>query len=346
MGKIKFNDGTVIENYGRPYIIAEVNSSHNGDVEVAKKMIDAAVDTGCDCVKFQSWTTDTLYSKTYYDKNPIAKRFVDKLSLSSDELKQMSDYCKSKNIGFSSTPYSCQEVDFLVQCDVPFIKISSMEINNLEFIEYIGNKQVPVVISTGMAEENEIRAAIRTLEKTGNKNIVILHCVSIYPAELTKINLRNISWLEEEYPQYAIGFSDHTIGDSAAIASVALGASVIEKHITLDSKKIGMDNQIAMEPQDLKMFTQKVRDISLSLGSLKRIVTSEEYAQRLKMRRSIVATRDIEVGETIAKEDLTYKRPGDGISPDRAKLLIGCKAKQKIQKDTIISISDIENPVV
>ena len=346
MGKVTFNDGTVIENYGRPYVIAEVNSSHNGDIEVAKRMIDAAVETGCDCVKFQSWTTDTLYSKTYYDKNPIAKRFVDKLSLSPDELKQMSDYCKLKGIGFSSTPYSCQEVDFLVQCNVPFIKISSMEINNLEFIEYIGNKQIPVVISTGMADDNEIRAAIKTLEKTGNKNIAILHCISIYPAELTKINLRNITWLEEEFPQYAIGFSDHTIGDSAAIAAVALGASVIEKHITLDSKKIGMDNQIAMEPQDLIVFTQKIRDISLALGSIKRIVTPEEYDQRLKMRRSIVATRDIEAGEIITKGDLTYKRPGDGIPPDKAEKIIGHKAKQKIQKDTIISVADIENLVI
>ena len=163
MGKVILNDGRDIVDYGRPYVIAEVNSSHNGNTEVAKQMIDAAVEAGCDCVKFQSWNSQSLYSKTYYDKNPIAKRFVDKLSLSPEELGEVASYCKTKGIGFSSTPYSEEEVDFLVQCEVPFIKIASMEINNLDFLDYIGRKQVPIVLSTGMAETEEIERAVRTL---------------------------------------------------------------------------------------------------------------------------------------------------------------------------------------
>lgn len=346
MGNVSLNDGNILTDYCRPYVIAEVNSSHNGDVDVARKMIDAAKECGCDCVKFQSWSTESLYSKTYYDNNPIAKRFVDKLSLSPEELKQMSDYCKSIGIGFSSTPYSTEEVDFLSSCEVPFIKIASMEINNLDFIEYIANKQIPIVISTGMAEMAEIEKAIKTIEKTGNKKIVILHCVSIYPAELTTINLKNITALRKKYPEYIIGFSDHTIGNTAALGAIALGAPVIEKHITLDSKKIGMDNQMAMEPRDLKIFVEELRNLSLALGSEERIVLPSEYQQRLKMRRSCIASHDIKAGEMITKEDIAFKRPGTGFSPDQISKIIGRFAVTDIQKDTIILEEQLSSPGV
>ena len=342
MGKIILNDGVEVADYSRPYVIAEVNSSHNGDTNVAKQMIDAAVEAGCDCVKFQSWNAQSLYSKTYYEKNPIAKRFVDKLSLSPEELGEMSDYCRSKGIGFSSTPYSEEEVDFLVSCKVPFIKIASMEINNLDFLDYIGRKQVPVVLSTGMAESGEVDRAVKTLEKTGNKDIILLHCVSIYPAELETINLNNINGLRKKYPAYPIGFSDHTLGESAAIASVALGAAVIEKHLTLDSKKIGMDNQMAMEPADLKALVTHAREISIALGSEERTVSQAEYAQRLKMRRSVVAAHDIPKDSVIARSDLIAKRPGDGIPADQMDTVVGKRALCNIPEDTVVKREDIE----
>lgn len=167
MSKCIFKDGTVISDYGRPYIVAEVNSSHRGDIDVARQMIDSAVDIGCDCVKFQSWSVESLYSKTYYDANPIAKRFVKKFSLSPQQLKDLASYCKIKGISFSSTPYSQEEVDFLVHdCDAPYIKIASMEINNPKFLEYIASKHIPIVLSTGMASIHEIENAIKILENS------------------------------------------------------------------------------------------------------------------------------------------------------------------------------------
>lgn len=342
MRQLVLKDGRTISDNEKPYIIAEVNSSHNGDVDVAKKMIDVASDAGCDCVKFQSWTTKSLYSQTYYNANPIAKRFVDKLSLTSEELKELAVYCHQKGIGFSSTPYSKEEVDFLVDyCDIPFIKIASMEANNPDFIEYIAKKNVPIIISTGMADYKEVKKAINIIEEAGNHKIAILHCVSLYPTPIEKGNLNNIIALQEMFPDYPIGFSDHTIGDAVAVASVILGASVLEKHITLDAKKIGMDNQMAMEPTQLKEFVRKCKSIRSSLGEKERILQPEELKQRENMRRSIVTIRKMKEGEIICEEDLTAKRPGIGISPERKKEIIGKKLKNDIEADSIILESDL-----
>lgn len=343
MGKIILNDGKMVADYGRPYLVAEVNSSHNGNMETARLMVDAAADAGCDCVKFQSWSAKSLYSRTYYEKNPIAERFVKKLSLTSEQLKEMADYCGEKGISFSSTPYSEEEVDFLAgECCVPFIKIASMEINNLDFLRYIGNKQIPVVLSTGMAEMGEVERAIQTLENTGNRQIILLHCVSIYPAKVETINLNNIIGLREKFPDYPVGFSDHTLGSAAAIAATALGAAMLEKHITLDSRKIGWDNQMAMEPDALKTMASECRDIQLALGLKKRTVLPEEYEQRANMRRSVVTVRDMNQGEILKREDLTVKRPGTGIPPERIEELIGRMVKYNIKADTVISESDLE----
>ena len=343
MSSITLQDNTVISDYGFQYFVAEVNSSHNGNTETAKKMIDAAVNAGFNCVKFQSWSINSLYSKSYYKENPIAKRFVDRFSMTPDQLKEMAKYCMQKGIGFSSTPYSKEEVDFLVEeCNVPFIKIASMEINNLDILRYIGEKQVSIVLSTGMAEMEEIRLAIKVLESSGNKRIALLHCVSIYPSETKTINLNNIIGLRDEFPEYPIGFSDHTLGDIAAIGATALGAAIIEKHITLDSKKIGMDNSMAMEPDDLKVLIDRCRMVNIALGSKKRMVLEKEYNQRKIMRRSIIATRDIPSGTILIREDLAAKRPGTGIPPENMEKLIGKKVNRDIEEDTLIFSEDIK----
>ena len=342
MSSIVFSNGTVVNEFGKPYIIAEVNSSHNGNVDVAMQMIDAACDAGCDCVKFQSWTAKSLYSKSYYKENPIAKRFVNKLALSSEELKKLSTYCRKKKIDFSSTPYSSEEVDFLVnECNVPFIKISSMEANNPEFVSYIAKKGLPIVISTGMADYVEVQKAVSIIEEIGNRNIVILHCVSLYPTPVEMVNLNNIIGLREKFPNYPIGFSDHTMGDEAAVAAVVLGAAVIEKHVTLDSKKIGMDNQMAMEPMELKSLVNKCKTIYSAMGNKERLLQPEELQQRQKMRRSIVVTRDLKAGEIIKKEDLNAKRPGLGIEPCRMDELVGRVLKNDVESDTILLESDL-----
>lgn len=343
MAECILRDGTVISDYGRPYIISEVNSSHNGSMELAKQMIDASVDIGCDCVKFQSWSVSSLYSKTYYDANPISKRFVKKFSMSPEQLKELADYCIEKGISFSSTPYSEEEVDFLVdECNVPYIKIASMELNNPKFLQYIGRKRVPIILSTGMSTIEEVDEAVGILHGVGVDQMVILHCVSIYPTILTNVNLNNIIGLRDRFGMYPIGFSDHTEGDAAAVAAVALGAGVIEKHLTLNKSKVGMDNGMATEPPDFTDLVNKCRSIQNAMGSKDRVLIQQELDQRNNMRRSIVSTRDIMAGETIGESDLYAKRPGTGIAPNQISTVLGKTAVKDISADTVIMPGDIK----
>lgn len=334
---MKLNNGVVIENHGRPYFIAELNTSHFGNVDTAKKMIDAVKHANCDCAKFQSWSADTLYSQTYYKKNPIAKRFVTRFSFSPEQLKVLSDYARSVGIDFASTPYSRDEVDFLIhQCAVPFIKIASMEINNYPYLDYIARTGSAIILSTGMADQNEISQAIQCIRNAGNENICVLHCVSIYPAQPSAINLNNMLTMRKLYPGLSIGYSDHTIGVETPIAAVALGSPVIEKHFTLDASKIGMDNQMAMEPEAFGAMVHSCRVAWQSLGDLNRVVSDAELAQRINMRRSIVSKRSIIAGSVIVDEDLDFKRPGDGYSPAQIESVRGKTAVQDISCDEVI----------
>lgn len=341
MGKCVFRNNTEIEDYAPPYFVVEVNSSHNGDMDTAIKMVDAAVRIGGDCVKFQSWSADTLYSKTYYESNPVAKRFASKFSLSPGQLKELAGYCHGCGIDFSSTPYSEREVDFMIEeCNAPFIKIASMEINNLPFLRYIGKSEMPVVLSTGMSSYDEVKRAVEVLINSGTSNMVILHCISIYPAEVETVNLNNILGLRDMYPQYPIGFSDHTYGDQAAVAAVALGSALIEKHMTLDRSKVGMDNGMATEPDELKTLIKKCRQIQQAMGRRDRVVSLPELGQRKNMRRSIVASRNLKKGAVIGNGDITAKRPGTGISPDKMDDIVGKTIQRDIEADTLIYDGD------
>ncbi len=333
MNRLRFRGNRRIGDGEPPYIVAELNSSHNGKVEAAKQMIETAKDCGCDCVKFQSWTTDSLYADEYYKNNPISKRIVTKFSLTSAQLLELSDYCKKIGIDFASTPYSIEEVDFLVgKTEAPFIKIASMEINNLAYLEYIGKKGIPIVLSTGMSTIDEIRKAVRVIEATGNKQLCILHCVSVYPAQPEMINLNNMVMLQEEFPDYAIGYSDHTVGYDIAAASIALGAVLVEKHFTLDNKKMGMDNNMATEPGEMKRLVNACQSVFRAMGLKERILLEGEKEQRLKMRRSLVTAREIHRGVVLTAEDIEVKRPGDGITPDHLGDVIGKMVNTDIPK--------------
>ena len=343
MAKIKLRDYYELGDYSKPYFVAELNTSHFGKIEIAKKMVDEAKKAGCNCVKFQSWTEQTLYSKTYYRDNPIAKRFVKKFSLSEKKLKELSNYCKEKKIAFASTPYSIEEAVFLVnECNVPFIKVASMEINNHVFLRQLGLLKAPIIISTGMSDMNEIIEAINVIESTGNRNISILHCVSIYPVGASHINLNNILGLRDQFPDYPIGYSDHSIGVEMATAAVALGACLIEKHFTLDSKAIGMDNQMATEPNEMQILVRNCKNIFLAMGSRKRVLSTNEKEQQFIMRRSIVANKDLEIGKVLSLEDFGYKRPGTGFSPANPEILIGKKLIRNVEADNLITKEDIE----
>lgn len=342
MAKVVLQNGRAVGDYECPYVIAEVNSSHNGNVETAKKMIVAAAEIGCDCVKFQSWSAESLYSKSFYGNNLIARRIVEKFSLSEDQLVEMSEYCTELGVSFSSTPYSRREVDSLItRCHVPYIKVASMDINNYGYLRYIAEKGVPIVLSTGMAEIEEIKKAVKVIEDTGNRQIILLHCISIYPAEPETIHLNNILGLREMFPDYPIGFSDHTLGTEMAAAATALGAAVIEKHLTLDKSKMGMDNNMATEPDEFALMIRGCKNVYKAMGRKERVVSEQELIQRKKMRRSIVSTRFIKAGEMLSAADMDAKRPGDGIPPQKIGELIGKKVNRDIEEDTQILQQDI-----
>ncbi len=336
-------DSTELNDFARPYIVAEINTSHFGNIETAKEMISKAKEVGCDCVKFQSWSAETLYSKTYYDENPIAKRMFTKFSFSEEDLAEVAAHSNACGIAFSSTPYSNSEVDFLLnRCNAPYIKVASMELNNYLFLEYIAKSGAPIVLSTGMGDMEEIKKAVDVIEKAGNKYICLLHCISIYPPETSTIHLNNILGLREEFPDYPIGFSDHSDGTEMASAAVALGACLIEKHFTLDRSRIGMDNQMAIEPDVMATLVQGCHNVQVALGEKQRKVLPEELEQRSKMRRSVIAVRDLKAGDRLELDDLGVKRPGTGIPPEKIDQLVGKILLRDIEADTLIMEADLK----
>jgi N-acetylneuraminate synthase len=257
--------------------------------------------------------------------------------LAPKELKDLSEHARTRNVDFASTPYSIEEAQFLLtECGVPFIKIASMDINNIRFLECVAKLGSTIILSTGMADAFEISRAVTTIRESSNAELCLLHCVSIYPADASTINLNNLHTLRRVYPDCVIGYSDHTIGSEVAISATALGAEVIEKHFTLDASKIGMDNQMAMEPDQFREMVRGCRRAKESLGSYERKPSEAELAQRKRMRRSIVTRVQLPAGHTLREEDLDFKRPGDGFSPMEIIDVIGKKLACSMNKDEVI----------
>jgi sialic acid synthase SpsE len=345
MSEIQLTPKRKVADFSKPYIIAELGSNHNGDMTLAGKLIREAKKAGADCVKFQSWSKETIFSrKTYEDNYFIADDYrsrndhtlesiVEAYSISEDELLKMKKLAVELDIDCTSTPFSKREVDFLVdELKAPFIKVASMDLNNYPFLDYIGRKGKPVVISTGLSEFYEIDKAIRTLEQTGNRQIVILHCVSIYPPKDIQVNLNNIDTLRSQYPSYPIGFSDHTLGITIPIASVVKGVCLIEKHFTLDKNMEGWDHKVSANPEEMTMICSETKRVQEALGST-RIEVQEAPDRIQSFRRSIVTTRTIKAGEVIKREDLDFKRPATGISPEFMDQIIGRTAKNDLEFD-------------
>jgi sialic acid synthase SpsE len=343
---------TVVQDFEAPYIIAEIGSNHNGDMDLARRMIDAAHSCGCQAVKFQSWTPQSLIAKEEYDRNQTyndspkkhfgsLREMVEKYYLRPAQHVTLKRHCDGLGIEFLSTPFSFEEVDLLEGLDVPFYKIASMDINNLLLLQYAARKGKPVVLSTGMATLEEVEQAVRTLEETGNKQILLLHCVSIYPPPWLDINLNNIPMLRKKFG-YPVGFSDHTLGIEIALASVALGSCVIEKHFTTDKDLPGWDHAISADPKEMKALVEGAQNIAKALGTEKRIVSQAEREKRIKFRRSIVAKHDLAPGRPVALEDIVFKRPETGIAPDQVQKVVGKKTKRHIHEDEVISWQDLE----
>ncbi|TZE82178.1 N-acetylneuraminate synthase [Calorimonas adulescens] len=346
---IKIGDRIIGED-SPAFIIAEAGVNHNGSVELAKKMIDAAVETGADAIKFQIFKAENLvlknaekaeYQKKTTDENESQYDMLKKLELTYDQHIELMKYCQQMGIIYLSTPFDFESADVLDKCDVAAYKIGSGDITNLPFIEYIARRNKPMIISTGMSDLGEIEDAIDTIRKTGNEKIILLHCISNYPADYRDVNLNAMLTLKNAF-KFSVGYSDHTLGIEVPIAAVALGAKVIEKHFTLDKNLPGPDHKASLEPFEFKQMINSIRNVECSLGDgIKRCMYAEENARKVA-RKSVVTDCDIKRGMVIERDMLTVKRPGTGIPPKDIGYIIGRKAKIDILKDTIISLDMLE----
>lgn len=345
-----FNYHSLLTN-DKAYVIAEIGANHNGDMELAKKMISVAKDCGADCVKFQSWSKESIFSSSVYKDNYFLRddyrnrtdytleKIVEEYSINSENHHILKKYCDEIGIDFSSTGFSNGEVDLLAdELDVPFLKVASMDITNIPLLTYIAKKHKPVVISTGLCGLSDINSAIQCLEENGCKEIVILHCVSIYPPKDDEVNLNNIDTYKMLY-KYPVGYSDHTLGIIAPIISMAKGVCVIEKHFTLDNDMAGWDHKISANPEQLRHICEAAEVGCKMLGTTQ-IVVNENEERRGAFQRSIVAAHHISAGKVITYDDLDYKRPGTGISPKDYKMILGRKAVRDIEYDQIITLED------
>lgn len=352
MKTVLLQNGTELKNFGKPFIIAEIGSNHNGDMQLAKKIIDAAKSCGCDAVKFQSFNDKSLICKTEYEANTkyndspkkhfgSLEEMVKKYFLREEQHYELKEYCDNIGIIFSSSPFSNAEVDLLINLNVPFLKVASMDINNYPLLRYMASTAKPIILSTGMATLAEIDNAVHIIEKEGNTQIVLLHCISIYPPAYEDINLKNITMLQQTFP-YPVGFSDHSIGTHIPLAAVTLGSCVIEKHFTIDKELPGWDHEISANPSEMRVIVEQSKMIYTSLGSFYRSVSSVEETKKLKFRRSIVAASNLIGGQVIGKDDITSKRPGTGISADLVDYIVGRTVKRDIEFDSLLKWEDFE----
>lgn len=333
------------------YIIAEIGCNHNGDVELAKKMVDVAVNCGVDAVKFQTFKADKLISryapKAEYQKKTTGTddsqlEMTRRLELSFDEYLELKGYCQEKKVDVFSTPFDFESLDFLISTDMPVYKIPSGEITNLPYLEIIGKLNKKVILSTGMANIEEIHNAVDILKKNGTDDISILHCTTEYPTPYTSINLNVIQTLKNEFPSLQIGYSDHSIGSEVPIAAAALGAEVIEKHFTLDNNMPGPDHKASATPEILDALVKGVRIVESAMGKFEKIPDPVEEKNKIVARKSIVALTNIKKGDVFTTENITVKRPGNGISPMFWYDVLGKEAEEDFEVDQLVKDSRFE----
>ncbi len=316
-------------------------------LEAAKLYIDKAAESGIDCAKFQSYKANTIVSKNspaYWDTSKESTPTQYELFLKYDsfgeaEYKELCDYTHSKGMDFTSTPFDYASADYLENM-VDFYKISSSDLNNLPFVRYIGSKGKPVYISVGASYLSEIDEALRALKDAGCKDIVVLHCVLSYPTKPENANLKVIETLKKTFPEVRVGYSDHVAPDFSMMTlstAYMLGASVIEKHFTLDKSLPGNDHYHAGDPEDFKKIKANAKLIDTVLGSSEKTVLECEQIPRREARRSLVLTRDMKEGEVISIEDIIPKRPGTGISPKYTDIIIGRKVRSDLSEDTVLT---------
>ena len=325
------------------YIIAEAGVNHNGSFALACKLVDAAKNSGADCIKFQTFKAKNLVSK-YAEKADYQKKttgdssqqeMLKKLELSYDEFLQLKEYCKETGITFLSTPFDFESIDFLNSIDMEFWKVPSGEVTNLPYLVALAKTHKPVVMSTGMCEMKEIEDAVAVLKQYGTTNITLLHCNTEYPTPFEDVNLKAMQTMRDAF-HLEVGYSDHTKGIEVPIAAVALGATVIEKHFTLDRNMEGPDHKASLEPHELAEMVCCIRNIEKALGSGDKTPTSSEKKNIVVARKSIVAKTKIKAGDTLTEDNITVKRPGTGISPMKWFEVLGTKAVKDFDEDELI----------
>ncbi len=327
-------------------IIAEAGVNHNGSLELAKKMAKVAKECGADVVKYQTAVPELVISKfaqkAEYQKETTGDaesqlEMVRRLHFSFDAHRELKEYCDSIGIQYLSAPFDIPSVQFLGTLDLPYIKVPSGEITNLPYLEEVGKLKIPVILSTGMSTLDEIENALDILENNGATGVTILHCNTEYPTPYEDANLGAMLELSDQFG-LPVGLSDHTTGWECDVAAAAFGASVIEKHFTLDKSMEGPDHKASLEPDELKAMVTAVRNVEKAMGDGVKKVTTSEARNKPIARKSIVAARPIKAGEEFTTENLTTKRPGDGISPMRWYEALGTKACRDFEEDEKIEL--------
>ena len=330
----------------KTYIIAEAGVNHNGDITVAKEMILEAKKAGADAVKFQTFVTEKLVSKQapkadyqmkITSQEETQYQMLKKLELSFDDFIELSEYANKLDIDFLSTPFDDESIDFLSQLVMPFWKIPSGEITNKPYLMKIANTKKPIILSTGMSTMEEIEMALEVFHDYHRENIILLHCNTEYPTPYNDVNLNAMVTMKEKF-NVKVGYSDHTEGIAVPIAAVALGAAVIEKHFTLDKTLPGPDHKVSLEPQELTQMVTTIRNIEKAMGDGVKKPSESEKKNISVARKSIVAKRNIKKGEVFSEENLTVKRPGNGISPMKWHDVLGQMAIRDFNEDEMIEL--------
>ena len=330
----------------RTLIIAEAGVNHNGDLELAKQLIDVAAEAGADYVKFQTFSADRIvsrsaskaeYQQQATDASETQYEMLKRLELSTEMHLELIEHCEEQSIKFLSTGFDIESVELLVDLGIDLIKIPSGEITNLPYLRFIGSLGLPVILSSGMSTMDEIGDALKILEYAGlsRLQVTVLHCTTEYPTPMVEVNLRALNSINKTFG-VIVGYSDHTVGIEVSIAAVALGASVIEKHFTLDRSLPGPDHKASLEPNELLAMVKAIRNVEVSLGSEVKEPTISEIKNIRVCRKSIVASQKIGKGEVFSSSNLVTKRPGDGISPMHWDLLVGQIASRDYFPDEMI----------
>jgi N-acetylneuraminate synthase len=330
------------------YVIAEAGINHNGSLERALQLIDAAAEARADAVKFQTFKTIRLVSATapqaaYQQRNTgsteTQREMLQRMELSPEDHRKLLAHCQRRGIQFLSTPFDDESADLLDELNVPAFKISSGDVTNLPFLEYVAAKGKPMIVSTGMCSLGEVETAVETLERAGAE-FALLHCVSNYPADPQDVNLRALHTLAAAFDA-PTGYSDHTLGTCVSVASVALGACIVEKHFTLDRKLPGPDHLASLEPAELKVMVRDIRIIEQALGSGRKQPAASERNTAEVARKSLVAAQDIPPGTVFTKELIAIKRPGAGLPPAMRAHVLNRTARRHIPEGSLIRLEDV-----